>query len=194
MPGSSHFGFSDRHATDVKFQSLLEKDGYFVKNICVPKEHMKALILHISFSSSQEGNAQNAFLFTSISRVKRGSNVKQTADQQLQKTTLPKALQTYYTLIRKASSVREKLHLCLLFTNLILFTQSSWASERVLMCFEDIGSKSSTSVCSQATVSTDLQGGRTKRWHLHLMNEYNARTRSTNFQSPDSQKHNSSIT
>lgn len=41
-------------------------------------------------------------------------------------------------------------------TNLILFTQSSWAVERVLMCFEEMGSNSRTSVCSQATVSTDL--------------------------------------
>lgn len=30
------------------------------------------------------------------------------------------------------------------------------------MCFEDIGSKSRTSVCSQATVSTDLQGAEHK--------------------------------
>lgn len=30
------------------------------------------------------------------------------------------------------------------------------------MCFEDIGSKSRTSVCSQATVSTDLQGAQQK--------------------------------
>lgn len=29
------------------------------------------------------------------------------------------------------------------------------------MCFEDIGSKSRTSVCSQATVSTDLEGNDT---------------------------------
>lgn len=41
-------------------------------------------------------------------------------------------------------------------THLMLFTQSSWASVRVLMCLEEMGSNSRTSVCSQATVRTDL--------------------------------------
>uniref|UniRef100_A0A0E9S906 Uncharacterized protein n=1 Tax=Anguilla anguilla TaxID=7936 RepID=A0A0E9S906_ANGAN len=41
--------------------------------------------------------------------------------------------------------------------HLMLLTQSSWASTRVRMCLEEMGSKSSTSVCSQATVSTDLR-------------------------------------
>lgn len=40
--------------------------------------------------------------------------------------------------------------------NLMLLTQSSWASASVLMCRDEMGSKSSTSVCSQATVRTDL--------------------------------------
>lgn len=40
--------------------------------------------------------------------------------------------------------------------HLMLLTQSSWASVRVLMCLDEIGSNSRTSVCSQATVSTDL--------------------------------------
>lgn len=40
----------------------------------------------------------------------------------------------------------------------MLLTQSSWASVRVLMCLDEMGSNSRTSVCSQATVSTDLSG------------------------------------
>lgn len=40
--------------------------------------------------------------------------------------------------------------------HLMLLTQSSWASVRVLMCLDEMGSNSRTSVCSQATVSTDL--------------------------------------
>lgn len=42
--------------------------------------------------------------------------------------------------------------------NLMLLTQSSWASVRVLMCLDEMGSNSRTSVCSQATVSTDPSG------------------------------------
>lgn len=44
-------------------------------------------------------------------------------------------------------------------TDLMLLTQSSWASTSVLMCLEDTGSKRRTSVCSQATVNTDLTVG-----------------------------------
>lgn len=44
----------------------------------------------------------------------------------------------------------------------MLFTQSSWASVRVLMCLDEMGSKSRTSVCSQATVSTDLSTEKTQ--------------------------------
>lgn len=40
--------------------------------------------------------------------------------------------------------------------HLMLLTQSSWASVRVLMCLDEMGSNSRTSVCSQATVRTDL--------------------------------------
>lgn len=42
-------------------------------------------------------------------------------------------------------------------THLMLLTQSSWASVKVLMCLDEMGSNSRTSVCSQATVSTDLR-------------------------------------
>lgn len=53
------------------------------------------------------------------------------------------------TWIIKSQKTKQKPHLMLL-------TQSSWASVRVLMCLDEIGSNSKTSVCSQATVSTDL--------------------------------------
>lgn len=39
----------------------------------------------------------------------------------------------------------------------MLLTQSSWASVSVLMCLDEMGSNNRTSVCSQATVSTDLR-------------------------------------
>lgn len=60
-------------------------------------------------------------------------------------------------------------------THLMLFTQSSWASVRVLMCLEEMGSNSRTSVCSQATVRTDLSRADTQIRDAHK--KYSVRKR-----------------
>lgn len=74
----------------------------------------------------------------------------------------PCKVQTLVLRFRRSQSATvvssEQVAKSLLSRNLMLLTQSSWASDRVLICFEDTGSNKRTSVCSHATVNTDPSG------------------------------------